>query len=199
MALQTVRRLKGMGDATVQRGFDAVADAIQQTVDTISKAFTLSSTAVTIRVPATVSGSLAVTGGVTQGSRLMALKGWVGQNTLAANGTYDVQAYLPGSAPAFAAISFVPPWAGSIAGISAKVYGATVTAGSLTIATLNATTNATTGALAYTSFSSPFTTTFTPGAYPFAAGVSLRVQAISSGWTQAAGATGVEINLFVYM
>lgn len=139
---------------------------------------------------------LEVVAQLSQGSRLMALKGVVGQNELAVNGTYTLKNYMAGSAPAFAQTRFLTPFAGSIAGITAKVYEAPVTAGTLNISTVGATTNVSTGPISLVDAS--YYTTFEPGQYPFSARSNLGLTITSSGWTQAAGATGIEIELWVY-
>lgn len=195
MALIKIRTLNNIpGDPAIQRAFNAVSTAMSQTVDTLAAAFNLTSALVTVKT------ALSVTGGITAGSRTFALRGVVGQNNLVTDGSYGAGVYASGSTPGFTPTYFVAPWAGSIAGVSAKVYNAVATAGTLEITTRGATKNIDTGAVNFINFNTPnYVKTFTPGAYPFAAGDSISLQVISVGWVQGAGATGVECTLFVYM
>jgi hypothetical protein len=150
----------------------------------------------TLAAQITSTGAFNAPHGITQGSRFVALNGRIGQNLLATNGTYTVSVNAPGSTPGIDGEAFNPAFPGSIAAITAKVYAAAATAGTITFTTQGATTNPTTPVWSGTS--GQFVATFTPGQYPFVANSPIFVTATSSGWVQPAGTTGIQVEMWVY-
>ena len=146
----------------------------------------------------TLTGGLNANGGVLAGSRVCGLKGTVGQNSLSVNGTYGVQAFGAGSTAGPITTFHVPTRAGCIAAISAKIYNAVATAGTISIASVGATTNINTGSFGYTLVNNTYTQTFAFGAFPYTAGSQIGLNVTSSGWVQASGTTGIELTLWVY-
>ncbi len=152
-----------------------------------------------------VSGSSTVntlnaTGGVLQGSRIIALRGVVKAGSIqATGGGTPITAYVDGATPAFAQTTLTPPYAGSIAALTVRTYGATATAGTIQLQTSGLSTNASTPAFGFATVNSGAAQTFTPGTYIFAAGTAFTVNVINTSWAQTiTGATGVDVTVWVY-
>lgn len=146
----------------------------------------------------TVGGNVAAIGGVTQGSRSLALRSFVSAASLSGSTSSFTTNYLPGSSPTFGQMTFLAPYAGSVASLSVRTYGATATAGSLVVATTGLNTNATTSSLGYAAVNTGAYQNFTPGLYQFSAGATFGLSVNTTGWTQGSGNTGVDVCLWVY-
>jgi hypothetical protein len=176
----------------IQDNLAELLDAVLSFLNTVFS-YNTKTKALTVSVP------LAVTGGISQGSRFIGSKGFIGQSTLATNGTYLLMLFAPGSTTGFVNTAFVAPFSGSIAAFTAKVYGAAPTAGTIAIASAGCVKNATAPAtLATTIATTSLLATYAPGAYPFGAGTQIDVQVTSAGWVQPAGVTGIEVTMWVY-
>lgn len=174
-----------------------LADPLDKTLKFINNAFS----AIDSSNNLTTTAALNVTGGITAGSRCLSELGYIPQSSLASAGTYQPQLYAPGSSPGFAGCPFIAPYNGSIAAFTCKPYGAQPTAGTLQFASIFCTTNFSTAAISYSALAlsgKGYYQAFTPGAYPFVAGSAVNITVTSAGWTQATGATGVYMTLWVY-
>lgn len=146
----------------------------------------------------TVGGNVAAVGGVTQGSRSLALRSFVSAASLSGTTSNFTTNYLPGSTAGFGQMTFVAPYAGSVASLSARTYGATGTAGSLTVVTTGLNTNATTSSFGFSAVNTGAYQNYTPGLYQFSAGSTFGLTVNTNGWTQGSGNTGVDVCLWVY-
>lgn len=144
-------------------------------------------------------GSLNATGGVLQGSRIIALRGIVKAGSIQSTQTQPITTYLDGATPAFTQTTFTSPYAGSVAALSVRAYGAAGTGGTIALATSGLSTNATTSTFSATAVTSGASQTFAPGTYTFAANTAFTVNVMATSWVQSStGTTGVDVTMWVY-
>jgi len=214
VALNLIVGLGAMADAAAERAANRIVAGANLVIRTLNAAFEFQDSLLTVKqdakfsgattmgaatlASAIITGSAAVAGGVTQGSRVCAVRGFVGQSSLGTDGAYIVAQYAPGATPGFTNDTHVATQPGSIAAISCRAYGATGSAGTLQFVSNGALVNVSTAAIGFAAINSRYFATFAPGAFPYVAGQPLNVTVTSAGWVQATGTTGIQVALWVY-
>ncbi len=175
--------------------------------NSVSTGSLTASTTAAISGNATIGGTLNAVGGILQGSRLMALRGFLPASTLNSNGTNPIQEYCHGATPGFSQATFTSPFAGSIAGVTVRTYGATGSTPGGNTGLLLSTSGLSSNWFAPASgtyftasqVNTGASATTTPGIYTFSANQAFTINVTSLSWTQSTtGQTGVIVTCWVY-